>query len=213
MSQPPYQLVMFDFDGTLADSFAWTAQIANTIAVKHRRPPISPDEQELFRSYSASQVLRHLRIPWWRLPGLAREYRNAMARDIESIPLFPGVAELLPALAQRGLTLAMVSSNTEPNIRKVFGPNLAAHIRYFECGIGLWGKADKIKKILRHSRIAVSTAILIGDEIRDGESAHQAKVAFGAVAWGYTRLEALQTQTPEVVFHQVADMRRVLLGE
>lgn len=207
-----YKLAIFDFDGTLADSFPWAQSIANDIADKHRFKRIEPSEQEVLRGFSARQVIKHLGVPWWKMPFIARDVQSAMARDIAMIALFEGVDALFQDLARRGIILAIVSSNSEQNIRSVLGKQNAALVHFFECGVSLFGKSAKIKKLLRRCKVLPGEAILIGDEIRDGEAAQKARVAFGAVAWGYTHVEALEAQAPHALFASMDDIARELVA-
>ena len=201
-----YKLVIFDFDGTLADSYPWAVGIANDLADKHRFKRIDDREREMLRGYSAGQILKYLGVRWWKMPFIAKDVRSAMARDIDLIPLFDGVDQLFQVLASQGVVLALVSSNSEKNIRHVLGAQNCALVKYFECGVALFGKAPKINKLLKRSKIAPSETILIGDEIRDGQAARKAGIAFGAVAWGYTRADALRAQAPTALFTAMRDI-------
>lgn len=202
-----YKLVIFDFDGTLADSFPWAVGIANDMADKHRFKRVDDREREMLRGYSARQILKYLGVRWWRMPSIAKDVRRAMARDIHLIPLFDGVDELFEVLASQGVTLAIVSSNSEQNIRHVLGETNCAQVKHFECGVALFGKTRKINKVLKKTQVDPREAILIGDEIRDGQAARKAGIAFGAVAWGFTRADALAAQAPNALFnamHEIA---------
>lgn len=201
-----YKLVIFDFDGTLADSYPWAVGIANDMAEKHRFKRIDAVEREMLRGYSAGQILKYLGVRWWKMPFIAKDVRSAMARDIHMIPLFEGVDQLLEFLASQGVLIALVSSNSEKNIRHVLGAKNCARVRYFECGVALFGKAPKINKLLKRSKIAPNETILIGDEIRDGQAARKAGIAFGAVAWGFTRIDALRAQAPTALFTAMHDI-------
>jgi phosphoglycolate phosphatase len=201
-----YKFVIFDFDGTLADSFPWAVGIADDLADKHRFKRIDDREREMLRGYSAGQILKYLRVRWWKMPFIAKDVRTAMARDIDMITLFDGVDQLFQGLASQGVVLAMVSSNSEKNIRHVLGAKNCALVKYFECGVSLFGKTPKINKLLKQTKIAPSETILIGDEIRDGQAARKAGIAFGAVAWGYTRVDALRAQAPTALFNAMHDI-------
>ena len=115
-------------------------------------------------------------------------------------------------LGASGATLAVVSSNAEQNIRRVLGPANAALINYYECGAAVFGKASKLKTVLRKSGVAPAQAILIGDEIRDADAARQVHMAFGAVAWGYTHYDALLSQSPDECFSRVEELSDKLVG-
>lgn len=195
-----YKLIIFDFDGTLADSFPWFVRMVNRVADKYGFRRIEEAEIDLLRSYHARHLIRHLGIPVWKMPFIARHMKRLMAQEIHQIPLFDGIPELLRHLSERGVTLAMVSSNSVENVRRVLGPEIAALFRYYECGGSLFGKKAKFEKVLRLSGVAAEDALCIGDEIRDLEAARRAKIAFGAVTWGYTTAEALRAQAPTTVF-------------
>lgn len=195
-----YKLLIFDFDGTLADSFPWFVGIVNQVADKYRFRRIEEREVDTLRSYDARHLIRHLGIPFWKLPFIARHMKRLMAREIHQIRLFEGMPELLRQLSQRGVQLAMVSSNSVANIRRVLGPEISGLFKYYECGGSIFGKKAKFRKVLKLSGMSASEALCIGDELRDLEAARQAQIAFGAVSWGYTSVEALRAQAPATIF-------------
>src|SRR5919202_999910 len=90
-----YQLVIFDFDGTLADSFPWFVQAANTLAAYYHFTPIAPDEVELLRRAGPRQVVCHLGMRWWQMPLIARRLRTLTAANLDQIALFAGVDQML----------------------------------------------------------------------------------------------------------------------
>ena len=135
--------------------------------------------------------------------------RRLKSDSIDAIPLFPGVDLMLQELSQRGVALAMVSSDAEGNVRKALGDN-AALISQFACGASLFGKAAKFKVILKRTGIAAANAICIGDEVRDGEAARAAGIDFGAVSWGFAKAEALRKASPVLMFERVSDISRLV---
>ncbi|MBA3531769.1 MAG: HAD hydrolase-like protein [Ardenticatenales bacterium] len=201
-----YKLVIFDFDGTLADSFPWFLGIVDRVADKYNFKRVEEGDLELVRGYEASAILKHFRVPIWQLPMIANHVRTLMGQDIHQIALFDGIDALLRHLSHSGVTLALVTSNSYENVRQVLGSENAALIQHYECGVGIFGKQSKLKKVLKQSGISAHEAIAIGDEMRDGEAAAKAKIAFGAVSWGYTRIEALKAHSPSEVFTTVGEI-------
>jgi phosphoglycolate phosphatase len=201
-----YRLVIFDFDGTLANSYPWMKHIFNELADKYKVRRFTDDEEELLRGYTVSQIIQHFDVPMWRIPQAIAHVRQLMAQEIHKIPLFAGIDEMLQQLAQHGATLAVVSSNAEENVRQALGPENAALIRHYEGGVAIFGKALKLRKVLAKSGVHAADAIYIGDEIRDIEAAHEVHMAVGAVAWGYNHAEALRTYAPEEMFANVAEI-------
>jgi len=207
-----YNLVIFDFDGTLADSFPWAASVVNQYAERYRFKRIDPIDHAELRNYDARKLMRHLGVRMWRVPGMARDVRRRMAQEIHKIPLFPGTNEMLQALADAGMLLAMVSSNSEANVRAVLGPENVARFVSFNCGASVFGKAPKLKSVMKKCRVAPETALLIGDEIRDAHAAQKAGMAFGAVAWGYTNPDAMRALNPQEFFDSMSDIATQLVG-
>lgn len=201
-----YKLVMFDFDGTLADSFPWFAQVVNTIADTHRFKRIEAHEVDMLRGYSARQVIRHLKVPWWKLPRIGRDMRRMTAENIDQVTLFDGVDDMLRQISEAGVTIALVTSNSYNNARRVLGPANAARITYYECGAAMFGKHARFRRVLKQSGVAPHEALSIGDELRDLEAARKARIPFGAVGWGFTQVEALKAQQPAELFTRVDEI-------
>jgi len=201
-----YKLVIFDFDGTLADSFPWFSRILNDVADRYRFKRVAPGEMDALRTMDARALIRHLGVPMWKVPFIAHHMRRRIAQGLDQTRLFDGVETMLRRLADAGVALALVSSNSEPNVRAILGAANAGLIHYYECGVSLLGKASRFRKVLRRSGIGASDAICIGDEIRDHEAAQKAGIAFGAVTWGYTKPDTLVARSPGAVFHSVGEI-------
>jgi phosphoglycolate phosphatase len=195
-----YRLAIFDFDGTLADSFPWFATVFNDIADKFGFRRIPPAELDSLRGKSAREMIQHLGVSPWKLPFIANYARRRKARDLHTVKLFADAATTLQRLAAAGVTNAIVSSNSENNIRAMLGAETAALVSHYECGASIFGKARRFKAVLRASRRDAAEAICIGDEIRDLDSARAAGIAFGAVTWGYTTGNALRALKPDHAF-------------
>lgn len=195
-----YRLLIFDFDGTLADSFPWFIQVVNDVADRYRFKRIEEHEVDMLRGFSARQMVKHLGVSPWKLPLIVRHLRKLKGEHVRRIPLFEGVDGLLRTLADRGATLALVTSNSYENVVRILGPESVGLFRHVECGASLFGKRARFRKVLRTSGIPREEALCIGDEIRDLEAARSAGIAFGAVTWGYTRADSLQALAPAEMF-------------
>ena len=183
--------------------------MVNSLADKHGFRRIEDGDVEMLREKSSREIIAWLGVPFWRMPLIAADMRRLKARSIHSIPLFPGVGPMLQELSQAGVIMAMVSSDSESNVRRALGDH-AALMSQFACGASMFGKAAKFKAVLKRTGIAADDAIAIGDEVRDGEAAAQAGIDFGAVSWGYARPEALRRLSPARVFNSVADILGVV---
>ena len=200
-----YRLAIFDLDGTLADSLPWFRSVVNSLAARHAFRPVRPDEIEALRGKGSREIIRQLRVPMWRMPFIAADMRRRKAADLATIPLFPGVEAMLSGLAAKGIVCAVVSSDSEDNVRRALGAN-ARSIAHFACGASMFGKAKKYRQVLRRAGVAAHEVIAIGDEVRDAKAASKAGIAFGAVSWGYATADALRQTGPALVFARMEEI-------
>ena len=142
----------------------------------------------------------------WKLPLASRSFIDRMRGHAGHIPLFDGVDGALRALDRAGMRLALVSSNAEDNVRRTLGPELAALFRHYECGMSIFGKSARIRKVLRQAQLPPARALYVGDQTTDADAAHRAGVGFGAVSWGYAPIEALRNTGPVREFRAPRDL-------
>ena len=209
---PRYRLVIFDFDGTLADSGDWFLSIADHLADRFKFRRVAADDVEMLRGRTSSEVIRHLGIPRWKLPAIGRYVHALLAQQADRIALFEGIVPVLQHLAANGVRIALVTSNAEDNARAILGPTNAAMFERFECGASLFGKARRYRRVLRKTGIAASQVISIGDETRDVVAAKKVGVTSAAVLWGYANRAALTQLQPDFLFERPDQVLDVVLG-
>ena len=208
-----YPLAIFDFDGTLADSLHCFQGIMRHLSDQHGFRKIEDHEREQLRAFDAKQLLKHLGIPFWKLPAITRQVRQMMADQTDQVSLFPGIQQFIERLTAAGTQLAIVSSNSWDNVRKILGPGLVSQFQYTECEASIFGKRPKLRKVLRKSGLRPDRAIYIGDEIRDLQAAHAERLAFGAVTWGHTPVDLFLPHGPQEVFETIELMTEKLLSD
>jgi phosphoglycolate phosphatase len=195
-----YQLCIFDFDGTLADSFPWLNRVINQVLETHQLKPLSAEEISLLRGGDGQQVIQERSVPFWKIPVIARDLRRRMRADAQQIPTFTGAQTILSQLSKQGIKLAIVSSNALENVETVLGPQSCALIHSFECNVPINGKGRVLERVVRRLNLLPYQAVYIGDELRDLRAARQVGMPFGAVSWGYNTLDALRAAQPDEVF-------------
>lgn len=210
MKATQYKLVIFDFDGTLADSFPFFLETVSELAEKHGFGKVDAVQVEMLRRYDAKRIVRQLGIPLWKVPIVAAAFRKIMAKNTDRVPAFAGVSAMLHALSQRGILMSLVTSNSCENVQKILGKENLSLLVHPQCGTGLFGKSSRLRKILRKTGISAADAIYIGDEIRDLEAAAAENIAFGAVSWGYTKADALMEHSPAETFFSVGEIAEKL---
>jgi phosphoglycolate phosphatase len=207
-----YKVAIFDFDGTLADSFPFMLTIVDRLADQYHLDRIDPDDISLLRKMHTRDLMRQFQVPMWKLPLIGRNVRALMLNNIHKITLFEGIDAVLQDLADLGVILVLVSSNSSEIIRQVLGGETASLFSHFECGSSIFGKKGRYKKVLKKFKVDPSEVISIGDEIRDMEASQKMNIPFGAVTWGFTDPEAFESYEPSHMFHSVHDIKLLLAG-
>ena len=205
-----YRLAIFDFDGTLADTLPWMRRLYARVAKDYGLIELSPSDEDRIRDLHGRGLLKALGLPIWKVPRVMRDMRARMAAETERFALFPGIAECLHRLFDGGVRLGIVSSNSRENVERILGGELRKLIQHYDCGASMFGKASKVRRIVRST--GLGQGIYIGDEVRDAEGAREAGVPFGAVTWGHHRLEVLAALKPAEVFCSPMEIADVALG-
>ncbi len=201
-----YKLVVFDFDGTLADSFACFISTINIAAERFRFSPIEPTKLDELGRCNAHQLMACLGLSWWKIPLVARAMRRLMLARIDEVKLFDGVDWLFLALKQAELDIAIVTSNSEAYVRQVLGDTKIAQLAYLFCDATLFGKKAKLKSLLQKSKLSSREILCVGDESRDAEAAASMGMDFIGVSWGYTNPAELQRHVGPMLCNEMCDV-------
>lgn len=201
-----FDLVIFDFDGTLADSFPFFLQVHDTLARRHGFRPLAGEDLQALRALPTRALFARSGLSRWRLPWVARDFQRAMAANHAPVPLFPGIAGAIAALRASGCRLAILTSNSRLNVERALGPPLASTFEGIEAGAPVFGKARRLRRLAARLGVAPARSLYVGDQAADAEAAAAAGMAFGAVAWGYAPLPALEARQPARRFREVAQL-------
>ncbi len=211
MTAGPYNLVLFDFDGTLSDSGQWFLSIVDDLAERFKFRSVHPDEVEGLRKRTTREVIDHLGIPRWKLPIIARHIRARFGRNTDQIHLFDGIRPMLAALDAANVRMMICSSNSEANVRAILGEEDAAKFEAFFCGSGLFGKVRKFRRVVKESGLPAAQILSIGDETRDVDAAREVGMGAGAVLWGYANPDMLISMKPDRTFATPAEITACLI--
>lgn len=207
-----YRLAIFDFDGTLADSFPVMLQALNAAAARYGFRPIDDRDAEELRGRSPWEVMEHIEVGAWQLPMILQFMRDHMARELDAVGLFPGMHEVLEDLAAHGTRIAVVSSNSESSVRHVLGARLATLVCEYRCSVSMFGKRPRLRQVLLSTGVAAGDALAIGDEVRDLRAARAESIPFCAVSWGFTAVPALAAEAPDYMVGRVEDLVGLVMG-
>lgn len=175
--------IIFDFDGTLADSFDYVSEF---LARQAGRWPLSPEQKQELRGLSVAGMVRKLGYHWWDAPELFFKGRWRMRHAIKHLHPFEGMPDIIRKLHAEGHELFILSTNSVGNIHR-FLHHHKLHTYFLEIygGVGMFGKGPALKRLLREQNIALTDAAYVGDEMGDVLSARAIGLPVIAVTWGF----------------------------
>jgi phosphoglycolate phosphatase len=199
--------VVFDFDGTLVDSKDVAISAINQLAEKHKFKKILEKDIQYLRSLSIPERCNYLGLPMYKIPFLAVDFYSLYRHAMKNVVLFDGIKELLNELNNKGYHLAIISSNSEKNIKEFLENNQINTIEEVLCSDNLFGKDRIIKKFLKTNKLETAEVIYIGDELRDIIACKKSDIKVIWVGWGYDIIENARQESPD---HMVNSPNEIL---
>lgn len=199
--------VAFDFDGTLADSAKVAIDSYNEIAAQNGYGKLTADNLQQMRELSIMERCKALGVPAYKLPALIIQAAGVYRKGVPSIGFMAGTPELLKELKGWGLRTVIVSTNDEENIRDFLKLHSAeAWVDDVICSSRIFGKAQLLRKLMRHGRLEPHQLVYVGDEHRDIIASKQAGVKVIAVRWGFDAESRLREAEPDALVTQPAEV-------
>jgi phosphoglycolate phosphatase len=199
--------IIFDFDGTLADSTAVFASAWNTLAQKYKFKGIELKEIEALKKLSIAERSKLFDFPMYKLPMILPQFYRLYRQSLNDVHLYNGMKEVLMEIDKRGFKILIISSNSQENILEFLKMNGIHCVSNVLCSNRIFGKDKVIKKFLKDSSITPSEVIYIGDEQRDIVACKKVGVPIIWVGWGYDAIEVVQQEEPE---YKVATPQEIL---
>lgn len=200
---------IFDFDGTLADSFATLLGIFEEVSARPQK--LTDQEINDLRGKNLRGIIKYLGIKRWQIPRMVMRAKKLITARITKIKPFADIPPVLKQLHGCGHQMFILSTNSASNIARFLETNgLDGYFVKIYGDIGLRSKSSALKKILRKEKINSSDCAYIGDEVRDVEAAKKAGVMSVAVGWGFNYPEAIRSARPSALAQKPQDLLKIL---
>jgi len=214
-------LVLFDFDGTLADTAPDLAEAANRQRTRRGLAPLPYAALRPVASHGARGLLRVA----LDLKPEDPDYEATRVQFIEDYAtgstvhsrLFPGIAELLARIQGHGLSWGIVTNKaTRLALPIIEHLGLATHSAAVVCGDTAEHPKPHPAPLLlaaRQANIAAERCVYVGDDLRDVQAAHAAGMPAVAAAYGYIGIDGDATSwQAEACAHDVAGLWPAIAG-
>jgi len=205
-------VVIFDFDGTIANTLDSIIDIMNNLSDEFGFRKIHDEDVEYLRGKRPREILKHLGISLFKLPFVIRKTR----REINShIALLSPSIDLLPTLKllkENGCQVGIVTTNIEENVKKFLHANNLDLFDFFYTAKKVFGKDRTISKIIKDMKLEKSKVYFVGDEVRDIEAGKKVGIKTIAVSWGYNTKDALDKEHPDHLIDSPLELENIVLS-
>jgi len=209
-----YQLLIFDWDGTLVDSIARIVDSMRLAAAACELPRRSDAAIKGIIGLGLPEAIRSLYpelLEPSRVERFGRLYaEHYLALEAEPSALFPGVAEALEGFRAEGYRLAVATGKSRHGLARVLAGR--GWLDYFDvtrCADETASKPDPLMlhEILAYCRVAPERALMVGDSSFDLQMARRAGVDSVAVGYGAQSLDSLREHGPRLAIDDFAGLR------
>jgi len=211
--RPDYELLIFDWDGTLSDSIGRIVDAMRTAAHLAGRPVRDDLAIKGIIGLGLPEAIRTLYpdITANDLIDFRQHYADSyMAMDVEPSKLFDGVLESLETFRAEGYRMAVATGKARRGLDRV----LKAHgwTDYFDATRAADETASKpdplmLNEILEHCCVAPGKALMIGDASFDLLMARNAGMDAVAVGYGAQALDSLLQFEPRLAINHFSELR------
>ena len=205
-------LLIFDFDGTIADTLVVAVKILNELACDFNLPQVSKEQFVDLKNKSVPELIKISGMSWLQLPLFIKRARDRFKKHLNLVNPIVGMPEILLALNQRGYRMGIVTSNTREGVQ-AFLKKHQMPLRFFEfiqAPDSLFGKGKVLREIVKQNNLNVDEVVMIGDEVRDLEAAQKAGVDSIAVTWGFNSEQLLQSHKPDYLVRDPKDLYELI---
>jgi phosphoglycolate phosphatase-like HAD superfamily hydrolase len=202
--------IIFDFDGTIADSLEKTIETFNELSEEYGFKKVSTEEIAKFKKLTPGQILEKFKISKLKLPVLLKKGKDLFNSKIPFVKPFDRMKEILEKLRADNYIVGILSSNSQENIELFLKNNTINSINFIHCESNLFGKAKAIKKVLKEQGLKTEETIYIGDEVRDIEASKKCGIECIAVSWGFNDGEILEKYNPDYLIDKPEQLLNIL---
>jgi phosphoglycolate phosphatase len=202
--------VIFDFDGTLADSGNLTIRIINELAVQYHFSKIPEDQIRALNNIPMKMRFKQLGIPFYKFPGISKDYLKKYRHEMNSLKTYNGIEDMLLNLKKKNIAISIISSNSTEIINTFLIKNKLDFFDNVLSSNNLFGKHKFIKKYIKQSDLNEDEAIYVADELRDIEACRKVPIKIISVLWGFDSHDLIKSGNPDFIAENPEDIEKII---
>jgi phosphoglycolate phosphatase len=206
------ETIIFDFDGTIADTLSAIVRLVNEHAPEFNIKPLGDKDVEELRGMSNLDIIKRYRIPLFKVPSMVLMAQKELHKRIGEVPIFPGIKDLILDLKVRGLRLGILTSNSAENVLKFLRTKGLDVFDFIHSEQNFFGKNWALLHLLKKHGLKKETTIYVGDEVRDIEACQKVGIPIIAVGWGFHRRHLLAEKNPTHLVDSAGEIMAIVAG-
>lgn len=203
-------ILLFDFDGTLADTLHSIVDIVNRIGSEYKLKKIDATELKRVRNMEAKELIKYSGLSLLEVPFFVSRVRKILKKEIRNIKPFPGISEVLRRIFQAKYEMHIITSNSKESVKKFLEKNNLEFFNSINSERNIWGKGKALKNFLKKRGIRSDEAVYFGDEIRDIGAAREAGLRIVSVGWGFNDIEGLRRHDPDWLIQSPGEILEII---
>jgi phosphoglycolate phosphatase len=206
------KVIIFDFDGTIADTYQAVVAITNDLSSEFGYKPLDEETLLLLKNLSSKEIVKQSEISLFKLPFLVKRIQTELGKQIENLETIPGMSEVLQELKRQNYILGIITSNAKENVIAFLQKqNLLPLFDFIYSRTSLFGKHRIINKAMKRYKFNTKQVIYVGDETRDIRSAKKSNVGMIAVTWGFHSDKILSQYQPDFLAEKPSEILDAIL--
>ncbi len=203
--------IIFDFDGTIADTLSACIHLVNNNSEKYGWRKIQDTEIEKLRGMTPFELIREFKIPFYKVPFLIKKFQLELYEAMDQVRIFPGMKNAIETLHKNGHRLGIITSNTEANVRRCLEAHKINSFDFIHNERSIFGKSHSIKNAIKAYKLTTENVVYIGDEVRDIQASHKSQIPSIAVTWGFNSKNLLKEHGPDYLVDSPSNLLDLLM--
>jgi phosphoglycolate phosphatase len=211
-----FDLIIFDWDGTLINSIDWIASCLQQAAIHCGFPIPETQAAKDVIGLSINKAMHALfpeADPQTQEQLAACYSQRYLSKPISQVDLFPGVYEMLVKLNEAGYLLAVATGKTRAGLQKALQATGTENLfSVTRCADETESKPDPrmLQEIIQHTQTAKERTLMVGDSIHDLQMALNASISAIAVSCGAHSAESLLQYQPLLCLQQPTELMNII---
>lgn len=203
--------ILFDFDGTIANTQDAFLEIVNDLADEFSYPRIDHIQLEKLKNLSSLEIIKESAIPPLKIPFILKRVKKELGKKISQLKPYDSISCTLLTLKKRGYLIGIVTSNLKENVLAFLEKNELDNIfDFIHSGTTLFGKNKIINRVIKENQLKVEEVIYVGDETRDINAAKQSNIRMISVCWGFNSPDILAKYEPDFLVYHPSELLDVV---